>query len=304
VPLTAIPPRTKPSGARQALARSPDSEAEGSVGSEALAQARADDHRNVVNSLAKGLRILEAFTPERLEMTLSEVAQAARLDPGTTFRMLNTLVILGYVARVAESKRFRLTLKAADLGLNAIGHADLRELARPILRSLVGAVNEAASIGVLDGADILYIDRVRAGVARIGVDIRVGTTIPAFCSAIGQAVMAFLPPSELERVLAKTPRSSTLAPVPIGREKVMKDLEEVRRLGFALRDSYFGSGLRILAAPVFDTDGYPIAGLSVVAPAVSADREELRRRAEAPLRTAAAEIARAFQASGAIAASI
>ena len=65
-------------------------------------------------------------------------------------------------ARVPEGRRFRLTLKVIDLGLHAIGRSDLRELARPILRSLVDEVSEAASLGVLDGADILYVERVRA----------------------------------------------------------------------------------------------------------------------------------------------
>ena len=109
--------------------------------------AAEEDSRNVVNSLSKGLRVLEAFTFERPEMTLSEVARYAAIDPGTAFRMLNTLVMLGYVARVPEGRRFRLTLKVIDLGLHAIGRSDLRELARPILRSLVDEVSEAASLG-------------------------------------------------------------------------------------------------------------------------------------------------------------
>ena len=78
-----------------------------------------EDSRSVVNSLAKGLRILEAFTAERPELTLSEAASLAGLDPGTVFRMLNTLVMLGYLSRLPESKRFRLTLKV--VGTNTIG---------------------------------------------------------------------------------------------------------------------------------------------------------------------------------------
>src|SRR5918994_632114 len=153
----------------------------------------AEDPRNLVNSLSKGLRVLEAFTAERTEMTLSEVARAAGLDPGTAFRMLNTLVMLGYVARVPDSKRFRLTLKVVDLGFHAIGRSDLRDLARPILRSLVDEINEAASLGVLDAGDVLYVERVRAGLTRLGVDIRIGTNIPAVSGVIGHAILAFLP---------------------------------------------------------------------------------------------------------------
>ncbi|MEP7029345.1 MAG: IclR family transcriptional regulator [Pseudolabrys sp.] len=260
------------------------------------------ESRNRVNSLAKGLRVLESFTAERPELTLSDVTVLARLDPGTAFRMLNTLVMAGYVSRIPDSKRFRLTLKVTDLGLHAIGRADLREIARPILRSLVGEVNEAASLGVLDGADILYIERVRAGLTRIGVDIRIGTTIPAFWSTIGEAMLAYLPPAELARVLALKPRPGGFPHKPMMRDEINKSLQNVRDNGFALRDSYFGSGLRVLAVPVLDIDNYPLASVSVAVPQMQMSSKEFREHALNAVRHAAKDIARAIQASGAVSA--
>ncbi len=273
----------------------------------ALVAAKAepdDDSRNLVNSLAKGLRVLEAFTAERAELTLSEVGALAKLDPGTAFRMLNTLVMAGYVSRIPDSKRFRLTLKCTDLGLHAIGRADLREIARPILRSLVGEVNEAASLGVLDGADILYIERVRAGLTRIGVDIRIGTTIPAFWSTIGEAMLAFLPPRELARVLALKPRPGGFPHKPMQRDEIERSLRSIRQDGYALRDSYFGSGLRVLAVPVLDIDNYPLAAVSVAVPQMQVSVDEFRDKALIAVRRAAKEIARVVQASGTISAAV
>lgn len=261
-----------------------------------------DDQRNLVNSLAKGLRVLEAFTAERPELTLSEVGALAKLDPGTAFRMLNTLVMAGYVSRIPDSKRFRLTLKVTDLGLHAIGRADLREIARPILRSLVGEVNEAASLGVLDGADILYIERVRAGLTRIGVDIRIGTTIPAFWSTIGEAMLAYLPPHELDHVLSLKPRAGGFPHKPMKRDEIEKSLQNVRENGYSLRDSYFGSGLRVLAVPVLDVDKYPLAAVSVAVPQMRMTSREFSARALDAVQRAASDIARAIQASGAVSA--
>ena len=259
-----------------------------------------EDPRNLVNSLSKGLRVLESFSAERTEMTLSEVARTAELDPGTAFRMLNTLVMLGYVARVPDSKRFRLTMKVVDLGLHAIGRSDLRELARPILRSLVGEISEAASLGVMDGADVLYVERVRAGLTRLGVDIRIGTLIPASVGIIGHAILAFLPPQDRERLLAMPPRRGETAAQTFTRPELDRTLETVRQRGYALHDSLFGNGLRVLAVPVLDTDGYPVAAISVAAPVVRMPMDEFRNRALAPLQHAAREIARAVQASGTI----
>jgi IclR family pca regulon transcriptional regulator len=283
-------------------ARKPSS-ARASVTSRGPAGER-EDGRNVVNSLAKGLRILEAFSAERPELTLSEVASLAELDPGTAFRMLNTLVMLGYLSRIPEGKRFRLTLKVVDLGLHAIARADLREIARPILRSIVGEVNEAASLGVLDGADMLYVERVRAGLTRIGVDIRIGTTIPAFWSTIGEAFLAYLPKTEFERVLAMKPRPGAFPHKPMNRAEIEARLANVREHGYALRDSYFGSGLRVLAVPVLDVDDYPLAAISVAVPQMQVSEQEFRSRTLDAVRRAAAEIAKAVQSSGTVFAAV
>ncbi len=284
--------RTEPSGKKAAPRRvaKPSASARRPEGDE--------DSRNLVNSLAKGLRVLEAFSADRPEMTLTEVAGAAKLDPGTAFRMLNTLVMLGYIARIPESKRFRLTLKVTDLGFHAIARADLREVARPILRSLVGEVNEAASLGVLDGADILYVERVRAGLTRIGVDIRIGTTIPAFWSTIGEAMLAFLPPQELARVLSIKPRPGNFPHKPMNKDEIMRNLRNVRETGYSLRDSYFGSGLRVLAVPVLDVDNYPLAALSVAVPQIQMSVKEFKARALDAVQRSAKDLARAVQASG------
>lgn len=151
--------------------------------------------KNVVQSLAKGFRVLQTFTASDSELTLAEVARRAELDNATAFRILNTLVMLGYVERTAHGRSFRLSLKVLDLGFNAIARMELRDRVRPVLRSLVGEVNEAASVAVLDGAEVVYIERVQAGMVRLGVDVRVGSRIPAYCSAVGLAILAYLPRS-------------------------------------------------------------------------------------------------------------
>ena len=212
--------------------------------------------------------------------------------------MLNTLTSLGYVTRVPNSRRFRLTLKVADLGLNAIGRTDLREFVRPVLRSLVGDINEAASLGVLDGGDILYIERVRAGVTRLGVDIRIGTTMPVGCSAIGEAMLAFLPKAQMQRALKTPPRADRLPALTRTRKEIERALSDTRRHGYAMHDSYLQNGIRILACPVLDTDKYPVAAISVSAPAVRLGAAQFRQKALLPLQNAAAEIARIFQATG------
>src|SRR5262245_47389177 len=254
--------------------------------------------KSSVQSLAKGFRVLEAFSADAEEMTLSEIADVANLDAGTTFRMLNTLVDLGYVTRVPDSRRFRLTLKVLDLGFNAVARQDLRTVVRPVLRSLVGELGEAASFGVLDGGDIIYIERIRAGMTRLLVEIRVGTPIPAAMSVIGRALLAFLPQDALERTLAIAPRQGVLAaPVP-SRAKLLPALAEIRERGYVLQESMIAGGLRILAAPVLDRDRVPFGVISIVALMSCSSDKEMRVRAVEPLLAATRSIARALEASG------
>src|SRR6476619_1014856 len=140
--------------------------------------------KNTVQSLAKGFRVLQAFTAEEPELKLSEVARRAGLDNGTAFRLLETLVMLGYLERQAETKQYRLTLKPLELGFNAIARMDLRTVAQPELRGLVNTVHEAASLGILDRDEVVYIERCQERLADLGVDVRVGSRVPAYCSSI------------------------------------------------------------------------------------------------------------------------
>jgi IclR family transcriptional regulator, pca regulon regulatory protein len=253
------------------------------------------DGKSSVQSLAKGLRLLEAFSSGAAEMTLSEIAAAADLDAGTTFRMLNTLVEVGYVVRVPDSRRFRLSLKVLDLGFHAIARTELRALVRPLLQSLVDQVNEAASFAVLDGGDVLYVERVRAHLTRLGVDIRVGTTIHAPISLVGRVILAYLPENQFERALATAPRHPTPGvPVP---ERTALDaiLARIRTDGYLIGSSIIAADLRVLAVPVIGPDGWATGAVSVAAPVVHCTEEELKARALAAMRSVARQIASAHR---------
>ncbi len=255
--------------------------------------------KSVVQSLAKGFKVLEVFSNDLEDLTLSEVAELASLDAGTTFRLLNTLVDLGYVQRDARSRRFALTLKVLDLGFNAIGRRDIRAIARPVLRRLVGSVGEAVSFAVLEGTDVLYIERVRAGLVRLGVDIRIGTAIPAHISVIGQSILAFLPDAELAAYKAASKAVHHDFRDKRSIEDVLPTLTVAREQGYLLGPSTLTEGLSLLAVPVLDCDGLPMGAVSVAAPTTRRPVEALAEAIETTKATAH-EIARAIEAGGSI----
>jgi len=254
--------------------------------------------KNTVQSLAKGFRVLQAFTAEEPELKLSEVARRAGLDNGTAFRLLETLVMLGYLERFLETKQYRLTLKPLDLGFNAIARMDLRTIAQPELRTLVGEVREAASVGILDRDEVVYIERYQEGQARLGVDIRVGSRLPAYCTAIGQSILAFLPRAETRRILGLTRRVKVNDHTPVTLEEIEEKLEEARAAGYAISDSEYIAGLRVLSAPILGADGFAIAALSVAAPSPRMSIREFVALTVGPVTASAAKIAHALSAAG------
>jgi IclR family pca regulon transcriptional regulator len=254
--------------------------------------------KSFIQSLGKGFRVLEAFTAEMPELVLAEVARRTGTDNATAFRVLNTLVMLGYVEKVSGTRKFRLTLKCLDLGYNAIARSDLRTLAQPILRALVGEVNEAASIGVLDGADILYVERIQAGLARLGVDVRIGSKVPVYSTAVGQAIIAWLPRAVQVQILESRPRDKLTDHTLVDLDALLSRLDQVRARGYALSDQENVFGLRVLAAPVLGLDGAPVAALSVAGPASRMQLKEFEQQAWRPVLAAATQLSRALHSSG------
>jgi IclR family pca regulon transcriptional regulator len=254
-----------------------------------------------VKSVAKAFAVLQAFGPDSTEMVLADVARAAGLDNAGAFRMLNTLVMLGYVERVPDTRRFRLTFKCLDLGFNAIARSDLRSIARPLLREIIGERIEAASIGVLDGHEVVYIERIQAGLERLAVDIRVGNRVPAYSSAVGRAILSCMPEDAQRALLESAPPRPLTERTLVDIDQIVQQLAEARRAGFAISDQETVTGLRVIAAPITDVDGVPIAALSAAAPAFGRTLEEFLADARHLTLNAAAQLSKAVRASGGMA---
>lgn len=229
--------------------------------------------KSMVMSLAKGFRVLEVFDAREPELTLSQIASRAELDPGTTFRLVKTLVMLGYL-QAADHKKYRLALKVLDLGFNALGKMELHAIARPILRSLVGPVNEAASIAVLDGPELVYVERLQAPLGRLGITQRVGARVPAYCTAVGHAILAYVPIEERLQILNAKERRKLTPNTPVSIAEIESRLQRVRDVGYALSDQDTVIGVRVIAAPIFDPDGRPWGAISAAAPWMTCSVQE------------------------------
>lgn len=222
---------------------------------------RQPDHRppEFVEALAKGIGILEAFDAGHPAMTLSEVARRVGLSPAAARRSLITLEAMGYVGKA--EKHFFLRPRIMTLGSAFHFSARVDEVLQPDLRALVDRFGDAASVGTLDGDDVIYVAHVSVQRAR-RVAAVAGARYPAHCTALGRVLLAALPETRRNNWLEE----SELRPLT---EKTVTDkaalaaiLKEVRTEGYATTVDQLDYGITALAVPIRDADGRTIAALN------------------------------------------
>lgn len=218
-------------------------------------------------SLERGLAILGQFKPERPVMGIADIADELGMSRSTTHRYVTTLLELGYLEQDAKRK-YRLGLHVTDLGMSALSSTGLREHARLHLEELRRETSYATSIGVLDGGEVLYVDRVRSfrhGQHASDLDLHTGSRVPAYCTAMGKLLLANVPePDQSDLITAM--KLSKHGPNTIASKKALKtELEQIREEGLAVDDEEFAAELYAIAAPVRDGSRAVVAAVDLVA---------------------------------------
>ncbi|GGA69468.1 IclR family transcriptional regulator [Pseudoclavibacter endophyticus] len=233
-----------------------------------MKEPRDVDDRDYVQSLERGLAVIQAFADHGPELSLTETAQATGLSRPTARRLLLTLTSLGYVR--VSGRKYSLTPRVLSIGYAYANSLDLTALAQPVMERVVSEAREACTLAALDGEDIVYLNRVST--RRLAhLTLAVGTRLPAYASAMGQVLLADLSPTDLDRYVSAT-ELSPLTPRTIRTEQALRErLDDVRRRGYAQADQELEEGIRAVAVPVRGTDGRVFAALGISSTAVELD---------------------------------
>ena len=226
-----------------------------------------------VESLARGLKVIRAFSTSQLAFTVSDMATATDLARPTARRLLLTLEQLGYVR--SHNGLYMLTPQILDLGMSYINAQGMWDIARPHLESLVSRTKESSSMSQLDGSDIVYIARVSVPKI-IGLSVQIGTRFPALATSMGHVLLSELSAKQLDEVLATPSQSRVIPRVKPSRKELNVTLAEVRARGWALSDERLSLGIRSIAAPVRDASGAIIAAVNVTVNAAETPLAKLR----------------------------
>ncbi len=240
-----------------------------------------------MQSLARGLQVVEAFGILGPNQTISSIAQQTGLARGVVARCLHTLVVLQYV--VQRDRFFSLLPNVLRLAEGYLSDRSLPALAQPLIERVRDDLGESCSLGVLDRADVLYV--ARASRSRImNISLHVGSRLPAWCTSMGRVLLASLPQPERDALVPPSPLSRKTPNTTTDRAALMRLLDRIAADGFALVDQELEIGLRSIAVPVHDRHGHTVAALNVGANALERSVEDLSTIALPRLQEAAAQL--------------
>jgi DNA-binding IclR family transcriptional regulator len=236
-------------------------------------------------SLERGLRVLETVAANAGPNSLAETARRTGLHRSTAHHLLQTLVGLGYLRQDSGTRAYELTAKLFQLTGRTWSPEQIGVIAEPILAELTRVTGEASSLATYrDGSITIVAKRESDGPVRVVQDL--GAERPVHATAVGKAIVAWLPATELAGVLSRTRFDRFTARTIATRTTFEAELRRIREGGFAIDDEEHHEGIRCIAAPVFAFNGQAMASLCTVGPKSSMTRQKLRD-VRAPLRALA-----------------
>ena len=254
-------------------------------------QGRAD----TLQSLERGLAVLQVFSKENPRLTLSDVARLTGVTRATARRILLTLQHLGYVR--ADGRLFSLTPRVLSLGFGYLSSLNLWDIAQPFMEELVEQTHESCSAATLDLPDIVYVARVPT--RRImTISLGIGSRLPAHATSMGRVLLADLPDEELDAYLATGPFTAHTERTTVDPGELRTAVHRVREQGWSLVDQELEMGLRSISAPIRGADGRTVAAVNIAAAAPRVGLDDLRERFLPPMLATAEQISLAFSRSG------
>lgn len=215
-----------------------------------------------IQSVDKAMRLLDCLATARKPLTLQEIAQATGWAKSTIYGLLSTMREHAVVEQSKQDGKYRLGVRLFELGSVVSNLRDIRALARPHLQNVAMQTGESVHIGMLDRGEVLYLDTVDSNMA-LRVVAEAGMRLPVHCSALGKAMLAYLPEMQIKSILqmrgmpAFTPHTITT------QEAMDEELKKIRNEGFSLENGEMRIGMRCVAAPIFDAEGMATYAIGV-----------------------------------------
>jgi DNA-binding IclR family transcriptional regulator len=219
-----------------------------------------------VQVLDRALAILEILSTQGPDLSLGEVSDKLDLHKSTAHRLIMVLERHKFIERNSASGRYRLGLKLFELGTKAVAQLDLRERARPFLERLVLETSETVHLCILDDSEVVYLDKVEPE-RSVRMATSIGRRNPMHCTAVGKAIMAYLPVAEVEAIIRRHGMKAMTANTITNFLELKKELSTIRQRGYSIDDEEIEEGVRCVGCVVRNFSGEPLAAISASGPA-------------------------------------
>ena len=251
----------------------------------------AKTSREFVQSLGRGLAVIQSFGPDHPAMTLTEVAEQTGMTRAAARRFLHTLEDLGFVG--SNGKHFSLRPQVLSLGYAYLSSMTWWQVAQPYMEDVAATVHESCSATVLDGTDVVYVARIPT--TRImTINLSLGSRLPAFATSMGRVLLAHLSKDALDDFFAAAQLTKLTDKTVTGEASLRKLIAQAGKQGYCLVDQELETGLRSLAVPLVDRAGRVMAAMNVGAHASRTSRKEMIDRFLPVLQKAAEQITTAL----------
>lgn len=218
------------------------------------------NNADFIQSLARGLDVIQAFSSEHPTLTVSEAAKLTSLSRPAVRRILLTLESLGFATSL--DGHFSLTARVLSLGYSYISSKSLWEIAHPHMQQLVNQTGESTSISVLDGSDIIYVARIPTKrIMTISLDV--GSRLPAYATSMGQILLANLSETELNNYFKTTDLQKWTTKTVVDKQKLKAQFTKIKKEGWVFIEQQLEDGLSSLAAPIRNHEGKVIAAINI-----------------------------------------
>jgi DNA-binding IclR family transcriptional regulator len=243
--------------------------------------------RYIVPALERGLKVLELFDRQHVELGPPEIAKALKLPRTTVFRLTQTLEGLGFLER--NGTAFRLGPAVLRLGFEYLASLELTELARPVIERLRDETNCASQLVIRDGREVVVVLKAPSA-SMFASNVNIGSRFPAHATILGRTLLCELADDELARLYPERSLKSYSQSTPKSTADLRELLAEDRRRGYLMSEGFFERGICALAAPVRDQSGRIVAAVSLTLQRQSLEPRDLRDRLIDQVRAAAAQI--------------
>jgi DNA-binding IclR family transcriptional regulator len=245
-----------------------------------------------VPATLRAMSVLEAVVAAEHPQSLADLTATVRLPKPTLYRMLAMLEAARLVMREPGARRYAPGPRLAALGRNVMLNGSLRAERHAVLARLVEEIGETCNFTMLDGAEVVYLDRVEAAWP-LRMNLSSGSRVPIHCTASGKLLFAFLPKAARTRLLAQLALTRYTDTTITDAKRLGAELAQIRAQRYATDNEEFHAGLVCVAVPVMDARKRVCSAIAVHAP-----------MSRMPLERALAHLPNLRRAAGAMAATI